>query len=86
MNAQACFMAYLLALCLPALAVAMPADQPRPSHPNIIFLLSDDQGYGDLSCHGNPSSRRPTSTACMMKRGASLTSTSALPVRRRVPR
>lgn len=22
--------------------------------PNVIILLADDQGYGDLSCHGNP--------------------------------
>jgi arylsulfatase len=27
--------------------------------PNIIFILSDDQGYGDFSAHGNPILRTP---------------------------
>ena len=27
--------------------------------PNIIFLITDDQGYGDLSCHGNPVLQTP---------------------------
>jgi len=30
-----------------------------PSKPNVIFILTDDQGYGDLSCHGNPVLRTP---------------------------
>jgi arylsulfatase len=38
--------------CLAALAE--PATKP-----NIIFILTDDQGYGDLSAHGNPVLKTP---------------------------
>jgi arylsulfatase A-like enzyme len=35
------------------------AKQLAGSRPNVIFILTDDQGYGDLSCHGNPILRTP---------------------------
>lgn len=28
--------------------------------PNVIIILTDDQGYGDLSCHGNPHLQTPS--------------------------
>lgn len=31
--------------------------QTRP--PNIVLIMSDDQGYGDFSCHGNPHLKTP---------------------------
>jgi len=36
-----------------------PQDQSATQRPNIIFLMADDMGYGDLGCF-NPNSKIPT--------------------------
>jgi arylsulfatase A-like enzyme len=32
---------------------------PKTSRPNVIFILADDLGWGDLSCYGRPDYRTP---------------------------
>lgn len=76
---------FVLSLCLGAVAgsacVASPArDELLGSKPNVVVILCDDLGYGDLACFGHPAIRTPNLDR-MAKEGVKLTACySAAPV------
>ena len=52
-------MTFIKKLTLFAVFVAFTWSIDAAKQPNVVLVIPDDQGYGDLSCHGNPVLKTP---------------------------
>ena len=50
---------YAFRLCFLALIVVTPFVAIDAKSPNVVIVIADDQGYGDLGCTGNPIIKTP---------------------------
>lgn len=53
---KASFLSYAISL---AWFAGLPPVAVGAEKPNVVLVVTDDQGYGDLSCHGNPWLKTP---------------------------
>ena len=58
---------------------ALPSGAQGVTRPNVIVIITDDQGYGDLSLHGNEWVKTP-SIDSIARQGAQLTRFHVCPV------
>ncbi len=61
----------VLVVALSLWSVSVDVDAVRAARPNVILIMTDDQGYGDLGVTGNPVIRTPHLDA-MASRSATL--------------
>jgi len=68
----------LLACAAPAVAQTPAAVQAAPSRPNVILIITDDVGYGDIGSYGAPDIKTPNIDS-LAKNGTRLTDFYAAP-------
>jgi arylsulfatase A-like enzyme len=59
MNKQYITPALCLSLLIPQFGIAQKSSIKKNNHPNIVFILADDLGYGDLGCYGQKKIETP---------------------------
>jgi arylsulfatase A-like enzyme len=78
MSTNRCIIALLTTLLLAPFA-ALPAAETKPAQPNLVVILVDDMGYGDIGPFGSKLNRTPNLDR-MAAEGMRLTSFYAAPV------